>query len=983
VSAPELHGFRFVREIGRGGSSEVLLYEQSLPRRLVAVKIAKAGVSGPFDEEAWIAEATAMARVEHPNIVPIYATAVTSDGRPYIVMSFYPNGSLSERLREAPLQVNAALDLGVQIAGALESIHRMGFMHGDVKPPNILFDSFNRPGLSDFGASVGRAVQPRGVSVPWAPPEAIYSAAPLEPYSDVYSLAATLWNALSGIPPYAVAQGDNSAMAMVRRMRDEPVANLHADSVPSSLEKILRRSLAEDPSLRPQSAFEFGQILQGAQRDLRLPVTEMAIVPLPESSDASRDSRFPQSSEPHPRADLVASADNNESNDELGREVLAAHLAGVMNQLARQHATSDSTAEAVVIHLDGRWGAGKSILMRLVARRLASSLGPATPHVANPILVWVDAWTQAKSAPAWWNIITGIKREVERERSPLSRIVMTILGGLSRVFSSGPFLWAIVGVALAFVFATHSNLTVASGVLTLATGAAALALGLGRAFVWAAPAIGRLYLSTESDPMGEVNRIVSDLRRWSPRRFEVHTATIRGALICAAWSLTSLAVLLPQSRAIMEPLWISAAGGLLAGLLSLLAGRPQTGPKKWGDALRASVLWGIPVVGLVLSVTFLGSFATSILRVTGAGGYLLVMTPAVIGLGGYFWELRRVLRSPRRPVLLVIDDLDRCSVDQVYDYLETLHAIAQHGDRSHGRRAQILAVAISDGRWIRSAFETHYSAFSELGDPTRSMAADFTQKLFDHVVLVPDLNAQQKNRFLGVVTDGEYAAAVVDESTQVRPVMGLPAVRGAMATPRSHSHKGDEPEPALTAEAITFERVIATAQVKQRIAEKAHEALVGASEEAARRKVDHLLVRYAGIMPGNPRLIRRVANTWGMLFALGDHIDAHVSNDTLARAAVFFVRFPSLVDLLLTTSEPPLLLVAQPDRASIWWRSDVMEVLRLPSGSVLQPKLLGECFGKRYPAPAMSIHQKVSWEVVEGTTTDPEGTVGGPFFNLS
>lgn len=111
----------------------------------------------------------------------------------------------------------------------------------------------------------------------------------------------------------------------------------------------------------------------------------------------------------------------------------------------------------------------------------------------------------------------------------------------------------------------------------------------------------------------------------------------------------------------------------------------------------------------------------------------------------------------RRPILLVIDDLDRCEAPTVVAYLETVHTLLRdHGETSvrkwRSPPAPLIVLVLADGRWVRTAFTTQYGDFDELGSPVRSLGGDFLQKLFDHSVLVPDLTADQVSHFLRHIT---------------------------------------------------------------------------------------------------------------------------------------------------------------------------------------------------------------------------------------
>ena len=122
-----------------------------------------------------------------------------------------------------------------------------------------------------------------GVSVPWAPPEVLYvqtdgSRQPLAERGDVYSLAATLWQLLVGRSPFEVPGGDNSAYALMPRIRTQPVPSTGRADVPPSLERILAQSMAKDPALRPGSALELARLLQGVEQQLHLARTPIVVL---------------------------------------------------------------------------------------------------------------------------------------------------------------------------------------------------------------------------------------------------------------------------------------------------------------------------------------------------------------------------------------------------------------------------------------------------------------------------------------------------------------------------------------------------------------------------------------------------------------------------------------------------------------------------------------------------------------------------------
>ena len=278
--APAIPGLSFIRKLGAGGYADVYLYEQALPARRVAVKVLRDSDLSRGVAQRFRSEANAMAQLEHPHIVPVYATGSTADGRPYLVMMYYPRASLAERVKAERLTVPEALRIGIQLASAVETAHRAGLLHRDIKPANVLTSQYGTPGLTDFGiaAEVSEADDlDTGVSVPWSPPEVLYVTAPATARSDVYSLAATVWHLLVGRSPFEQPGRDNSHYALMKRIRDQPVPDTGRPDVPASLERLLKAGMAKDPGLRPANAMDFARSLQVIEQELRLPRTEIVV----------------------------------------------------------------------------------------------------------------------------------------------------------------------------------------------------------------------------------------------------------------------------------------------------------------------------------------------------------------------------------------------------------------------------------------------------------------------------------------------------------------------------------------------------------------------------------------------------------------------------------------------------------------------------------------------------------------------------------
>ncbi len=318
TGAPQLPGLVYVQPLGSGGYADVYLYEQQSPRMPVAVKVLRSEGLTDALRRQFAEEADTMAALgDHPYIVQIFRGGTSADGRPYLVMKYYPPPNLARRARLTPLTVDEVLRTGIQLASAVETAHQAGIVHRDIKPANVLVSSYGAPGLTDFGIA-GRGADTSllnrlptgdaeesaevGVSVPWAPPEVLYvqndgtSPQQLAERGDVYSLAATLWQLLVGRSPFEVPGGDNSAYALMPRIRTQPVPSTGRPDVPQSLERILAQSMAKDPALRPGSALELARLLQGVEQELQLARTPIVVLDdrggattgAPDDNDATR-----------------------------------------------------------------------------------------------------------------------------------------------------------------------------------------------------------------------------------------------------------------------------------------------------------------------------------------------------------------------------------------------------------------------------------------------------------------------------------------------------------------------------------------------------------------------------------------------------------------------------------------------------------------------------------------------------------------------
>ena len=286
---PVIAGFTHVRGLGAGGYSTVYLYEQHMPRREVAVKVTNVDVAGRATS-GFEHEANLMAKVStHPAILSIYGAGVAADGRPFLVMEYCPPPSLETVLRRGTLSVQNALSTAIQIAGAVETAHRAGIIHRDIKPANILFTTYRRPVLADFGISAMSVPdgdqELRGMSVPWAPPEQLVGGRTARPTSDVYSLGATTYAMLTGRSPFEPRDGRSlDIYELSRRIVNEPLTPLTRQDAPPSLQRVLSIAMDKRPENRYGSALAFARALQQVESELGLPCTTVDLLQEPGES---------------------------------------------------------------------------------------------------------------------------------------------------------------------------------------------------------------------------------------------------------------------------------------------------------------------------------------------------------------------------------------------------------------------------------------------------------------------------------------------------------------------------------------------------------------------------------------------------------------------------------------------------------------------------------------------------------------------------
>ncbi|HUG86666.1 MAG TPA: serine/threonine-protein kinase [Euzebya sp.] len=271
-------GYGDLERIGAGASATVYRARQDGLGREVALKVLVTPTMDAKTGKRFARELQALGALGwHPNIVVLFDAGTSPSGAPYIAMEHLPGGSLADQI---PLPARQVTRIGVKIAGALHCAHAAGVLHRDVKPANILLDQLGEVKLADFGIS-GRvdATQTTGggMTLAHVAPEVVDGGI-ARVRSDVYSLASTMFELLSGRAPFVGE--DPAAMApLLMRILDSPVPDLRPAGVPPPLAAALEAAMVKDPDQRPRSAAVFGHLLQAVEHQLGWPVTELPLPP--------------------------------------------------------------------------------------------------------------------------------------------------------------------------------------------------------------------------------------------------------------------------------------------------------------------------------------------------------------------------------------------------------------------------------------------------------------------------------------------------------------------------------------------------------------------------------------------------------------------------------------------------------------------------------------------------------------------------------
>jgi eukaryotic-like serine/threonine-protein kinase len=255
------------RELGRGGMATVYLVQDLKHDRQVALKILRPELAAVLGAERFLQEIRISARLDHPHILTLIDSGA-ADGFLYYVLPFVRGESLRDKLtREKQLSIEEAVRIATQVASALDYAHRHGVIHRDIKPENILLHE-GEAVVADFGIAlaVREAGGPRltesGLSLgtpQYMSPEQATGGGELDARSDVYSLAAVVYEMLAGEPPHT----GPTVQAVIAKLLTERPTRIRTvrDTVPEGIDTAVAKALAKVPADRFGGAADFAAAL--------------------------------------------------------------------------------------------------------------------------------------------------------------------------------------------------------------------------------------------------------------------------------------------------------------------------------------------------------------------------------------------------------------------------------------------------------------------------------------------------------------------------------------------------------------------------------------------------------------------------------------------------------------------------------------------------------------------------------------------------
>jgi serine/threonine protein kinase len=272
--------YKIIEKLGEGGMGVVYKAEDTKLKRTVTLKFIRTQAMEAAEEKTrFVREAQAAAALDHPNICTIYEIDEVK-GKTFIAMAYIEGQNLNNKVKSAPLRLEEALDIGMQVAQGLQEAHEKGVFHRDIKSSNIMVTEKGQAKIMDFGIAkfaggteITRPATFMGTVTYMSPEQA--SAEPLDHRTDIWSLGVVLYEMLTGQTPFK-GEHEQVILHSILNKRPQPITGLRS-GIPLELEAIVNKCLEKDPTERYQTSTDLIADLKSLNRDMTTGKTDIPV----------------------------------------------------------------------------------------------------------------------------------------------------------------------------------------------------------------------------------------------------------------------------------------------------------------------------------------------------------------------------------------------------------------------------------------------------------------------------------------------------------------------------------------------------------------------------------------------------------------------------------------------------------------------------------------------------------------------------------